>query len=413
MILEYTCSNFKSIKDMIIFSMLATTDTSYEENLVKITNNKVNRITAIYGSNGSGKSCFINSISLLKNIICNSNNFQPGDMIPYMPHKLSEKPASHTIQFIKGSTRYAYGIEYDSSKIYNEYLYYFPNGKQSKIFDRTLDGITFGEKFKKDLDKIKSFIKPNKSFLAIAANLTNVNDIIQVFMFFKDDLIIYPEEHNDWLFYSIDKINKDNEIKKIFIEFMQSIGYEIQDIHTKVEQANISEEAFIQNMPEIVRKQFANLNPIKMEAKLDYGKFIVDLAEESNGMKKLFEVICPILDIIFNNKILLWDEMETKFHPYIVDAILNLFMNSKKDSMSQLIFSTHDTNLLDLNRFRRDQIWFTELTTDRATDLYSLSELKNVRKDENIRKGYMNGKYGAIPFLQNPLIFPITEEVDG
>ena len=232
-------------------------------------------------------------------------------------------------------------------------------------------------------------------------------------MFFKDDLIIYPEEHNDWLFYSIDKINKDNEIKKIFIEFMQSIGYEIQDIHTKVEQANISEESFIQNMPEIVRKQFANLNPIKMEAKLDYGKFIVDLAEESNGMKKLFEVICPILDIIFNNKILLWDEMETKFHPYIVDAILNLFMNSKKDSMSQLIFSTHDTNLLDLNRFRRDQIWFTELTADRATDLYSLSELKNVRKDENIRKGYMNGKYGAIPFLQNPLIFPITEEVDG
>ena len=122
---------------------------------------------------------------------------------------------------------------------------------------------------------------------------------------------------------------------------------------------------------------------------------------------------CIITKIIFNNKILLWDEMETKFHPYIVDAILNLFMNSKKDSMSQLIFSTHDTNLLDLNRFRRDQIWFTELTTDRATDLYSLSELKNVRKDENIRKGYMNGKYGAIPFLQNPLIFPITEEVDG
>ena len=110
-------------------------------------------------------------------------------------------------------------------------------------------------------------------------------------------------------------------------------------------------------------------------------------------------------DIVFNDKILIWDEMETSLHPCIVKELLRLIMSGKQDSKAQLIFSTHDINLLDLNTFRRDQIWFTELNKERSTDLYSLAELKNVRKDENINKGYMNGKYGAVPFIHNPLIF--------
>ena len=130
------------------------------------------------------------------------------------------------------------------------------------------------------------------------------------------------------------------------------------------------------------------------------------------------------LDIILKDKVLIWDEMETSLHPRIVKEILRLIMYGKRDSKAQLIFSTHDTNLLDLNTFRRDQIWFAEKNAekinnfinendaylkDRETDIYSLAELKNVRKDENISKGYMNGKYGAIPFIHNPLVFPVEE----
>lgn len=102
--------------------------------------------------------------------------------------------------------------------------------------------------------------------------------------------------------------------------------------------------------------------------------------------------------------------METSLHPSIVNEILRLILHGNSKSRAQIIFSTHDTNLLDLTRFRRDQIWFTELTPSRSTDLYSLAELKNVRKDENISKGYLNGKYGAIPFIHNPLIFSTEEE---
>ena len=100
----------------------------------------------------------------------------------------------------------------------------------------------------------------------------------------------------------------------------------------------------------------------------------------------------------------MWDELESSLHPCIVDGILELFQVGKPNSNSQLLFTTHDVNLLDLKRFRRDQIWFTELKpSDRSTDLYSLSELRNVRKDENVQKGYISGKYGAIPCINGDM----------
>ena len=163
-------------------------------------------------------------------------------------------------------------------------------------------------------------------------------------------------------------------------------------------------------MLEIHQSFFAQAKEVtRSEAYINYGLFSVNLNEESKGIQKLFEVFGPIIDIILKDKVLIWDEMETSLHPRIVKEILRLIMYGKRDSKAQLIFSTHDTNLLDLNTFRRDQIWFTELNKDRATDIYSLAELKNVRKDENISKGYMNGKYGAIPFIHNPLVFPAEE----
>ena len=122
-------------------------------------------------------------------------------------------------------------------------------------------------------------------------------------------------------------------------------------------------------------------------------------------------MLCPIIDILFNGKILICDEIETSLHPNIVLEIIKLFKYSRKEEFAQLIFSTHDTSLLDLNLFRRDQIWFTELKPeDRSTDLYSLAELKNVRKDENVCKGYISGKYGAIPMLNANLIEDINKE---
>ena len=128
------------------------------------------------------------------------------------------------------------------------------------------------------------------------------------------------------------------------------------------------------------------------------------MVEESNGVKKLFEVICPILDIVNNGKILIFDEIETNLHEAIVCEIVKIFKNNDFIKTPQLLFTTHDTSLLDSKLFRRDQIWFTELDENRSTDLYSLAEIKNVRKLENLRNGYISGKYGAIPLRSKNIL---------
>lgn len=413
MILEYTCENYRSIKEKVIFSMLASKDNSFEEFLVDYKGTLINKVAAIYGANGSGKTSFLDSLNFLKLLVCNSNNHQPGDKIRQVSHKLATQntPTTYTIQFVKEDVRYAYGLSYTSEQIISEYLYYFPNGKQAKIFDRNLDEVSFGDKFKKDFEAILNFMKPNKLFLSVSANYSAVKEAELVFLFFKEDLIFYPLplEISNWLEYSIERFTQESELKKIFIDFMKSVGTPIQNIDTKFEKKMMSPEFIPDNIPDEIKPFFAQAKEItSTEANINYGLFSVNLNEESKGIQKLFEVFGPIIDIIFKDKVLIWDEMETSLHPYIVKEILKLIMHGKKDSKAQLIFSTHDTNLLDLSTFRRDQIWFTELNNkDRATDIYSLAELKNVRKDENISKGYMNGKYGAFPFIQNPYVFQL------
>ncbi|MGN0483510.1 MAG: ATP/GTP-binding protein [Lachnospiraceae bacterium] len=415
MILEYTCENYKSIKDKITFSMLASKDNSFEELLLSFQEMKINKIASVYGANGSGKTSFIDSMGVLKHLVCTSNNNQPGDKIPQFPHKLSkpQMPTTYTIQFVKDEIRYAYGLSYTSEQILSEYLYYFPNGKQAKIFDRDQNDISFGEKFKKPFEATLNFLKPNKLFLPVSANYSAVKEAEKVFLFFKEDLIFYPlpPGMNNWLEYSIERLTNDPEMKPLFLKFMNSIGNPVHDVNTKFEKMKVTSDLMPANMPEQVKELLLHApEAMRIEAKIDYGEFSVDLEEESKGNKKIFEVFCPLMDIILKDKVLIWDEMETSLHPHIVNEILRLILHGKEDSKAQLIFSTHDTNLLDLSMFRRDQIWFTELTPSRATDLYSLAELKNVRKDENISKGYLNGKYGAIPFIHNTRMFGVEGE---
>ncbi len=125
-------------------------------------------------------------------------------------------------------------------------------------------------------------------------------------------------------------------------------------------------------------------------------------------------MICPIIDILNQGKILICDELEASLHESVIFQIVQLFQHYQKDKFTQLIFSTHDTSLLDTDLFRRDQVWFTQLNTkERATDLYSLVEIKNVRKSENLEKEYVSGKYGAIPMLNKKFFHELEENILG
>lgn len=410
MLIEYTCENFKSIKEKIVFSFSASADDTYDDGTRMFENGKLRllRIATFFGANGSGKSSFIQSLSFLKLLVSNSINHQPSDKIIRHSNKLSDKstPTSFSCQFIKDNIRYAYGLSYVEEKITEEYLYHFQNGRQAKIFERgnECSSLTLGESYKKDCDTAIDALKDNRLFLSCAANFSSNKDFESVFLFFKDDIVVYQNSQNNWLNYSIDALSKNEKLKKDFIGILDHLGTGIQDVSTRLERKRFDTTELPDNMPDSIKKLITSEDANLIEAKVNYGNFSVDLIEESSGTKKLFEIICPLIDIIIKDKLLIWDELESSLHPCIVEEILNLFMKGKTDSNSQLIFTTHDINLLDLKRFRRDQIWFTELKPEnRSTDIFSLSELKNVRKDENVRKGYISGKYGAIPCLNSDI----------
>ena len=408
MILQFSCSNHKSIKNKVTFSTIAGSDNTFEETLKPFSNVRVMRSAVIYGANGSGKSNFISALEFMRNLVSESIKHQPGQGIFQAPHKLNSNnvPSEYDIQFVKNDIRYAYGFSIVKNAVQNEYLYYFPKGRQVKIFEREAMEIKPGDKYKNAFDVSFGVLKENRLFLSCAANYTNIKEIEEAFLFFQDDIVVYNPQANNWIEYSIQLMQQNNEIKNVFVETLQALGTGVKDIRVKLEKTRLTAKDLPQEMPEALKMLMTSQEANMIEAKLIYDEFETDLmVEESTGIKRLFEVICPIIDIINNGKILVCDEIETSLHESIVYQIVKLFNQARKDQFAQLIFSTHDTSLLDSSLFRRDQIWFTQLDSHRATDLYSLAEIKNVRKTENLEKGYISGKYGAIPVLNRNFSF--------
>lgn len=404
MLLEFMCSNHKSIKDKIVFSALAGSDNTNDDMTEEIAGVKVLKSAVIYGANGSGKSNFIDAISFVKNLVVNSITHQPGQGIRQIPHKLSGlgSESTYQVQFVIKGIRYVFGFSLKNLLVSEEYLYYFPNGRQAKIFDRKDEKFTVGSKFRGKFSSCKDVLKPNRLLLSCAANFTAVEEVADAFSFFNNELVVYGAENQDnWMNYSLYQINSNEKMKRVVLSLMQDLGMGVKDIKVSIDQKKMESI----ELPPFLTDEFKNmLLQTKVDAitaKVVYEKFETDLLQdESTGVRKLFALLCPMIDILINGKVLLCDELEASLHEALVYELVKLFMTIKTDKFAQIIFTTHETGLLNLDLFRRDQIWFTEMEgTDRSTDLYSLAEIKNVRKDDNFGKGYITGKYGAIPML--------------
>lgn len=409
MILEFTCDNYKSIKYESKLSMMGTKDKNHIESLLSYKNKPVLPIVAIYGANGAGKTNLLQAIGFLNFMVSNSNKFEPGDSIPFFPHKLSDKNEStFTIQVSINGIRYAYGFSNNNEEILTEYLYHFKSNKQAKIFEREKESYSFGKEYIKDLKDVKEKMsKKNKLFLSLSASWINNLDIINVFNYLKNDIIINTIQHNeDWKKHSLMLIRNDKKYKDAFIAFLQALNIDITDIDVEVKNIKLNYEDLPQSMPEELKMLISNSEGIDIDTKLKYDDLEIDLNEESIGINKLFEIGIPLLDIFKSGKVLVYDELETSIHPILVKTIIDMFKNKKLNSKGgQLIFTTHDSNLLNLDLLRRDQIWMAEKDKEeKSTRIYSLSDLKNIRNDENIENGYIRGKYGSIPFINKEYI---------
>lgn len=402
MLLEFRCSNFRSIKSPILFSMLVGQDTSHEDNWVEFDGHRILRSAVIYGANGSGKSNLVKAILFLKNLVMESISLQPGQLIRYQPHKksLETEGCAFSIQFIKNKMRYSYGFTQKAEGIAEEHLFFYPKGRQVKIFTRDTRAFQEGDKFRGQFEQCRDVLKPNRLMLSCAANFSKVSEVQEAFAFFRDDLVIYHSSNQDnWLHYSLNVLKSSSRIKQKFLYILQELCPGIQDINIERKRIDRQSEALPISHKDDSNKVIVNTTEERYKVDVHYDAFDIPLQEESSGIQRLAEFLCPFIDIITNERTLICDELERNFHEAIVRKIVEWFCGEQK-SASQLVFTTHDTSILSLDTFRRDQIWFTEMKEDmRETDLYSLAEIRGVRKDDNVAKGYVAGRYGAVPML--------------
>ena len=411
MLLEFKVSNYKSIREQIVFSMLAGKDDSHEAELYSLGNYRVLRMASVYGANASGKTTLIDAMGYMAFLVCECTKFQEGDAIPRWPHKLSlSEPSELSVQFEMDGIRYVYGFSVMDHEVQEEYLYHFPAGRPAKVFDRDRGNFSFGAAYKRELTDIIEKSKGNKLFLSTAEAWCRLPQIVQPFRFFKEQVMVHTSEMDNWLPYSTNEIQQNGKAKKMMVEFFRKIGVPIRDILVKTEAKEISLANVPPQVREILRAVPGMAKPNFIEVKFVYDSYVLDLQEESVGTQKLFKMICPLMDVLSKGKILLYDELERSLHPAIVSNLLAVVKKWRGDTQPQLIFTTHDTSLLDLDLFRRDQIWFAERNPEtKSSEYYSLVELKNVRKDENIRKGYVMGRYAPIPLKGSSLM----EVLDG
>lgn len=404
MLLEFACSNHKSIRGEVLFSALAGKDNTFEEMTEEISGGRVLKSAIIYGANGAGKSNLIDAIAFVKNLVINSINHQPGQGIRQIPHKLDglKKDSTYRIQFIARDVRYVFGFSLRNTLVSDEYLYYFPNNRQTKIYERSGETFSAGNKFRGKFNTCKDVLKPNRLLLSCAANFSAVKEILDAYSFFNDELVVYdPANQANWMNYSLYQMNTNPGMKQAVLNFLSELGTGIRDIQVTIDEKKLESS----ELPPFLSDEFKALllqnNVNAITARVCYDKFDVDLMQdESTGIQKLFGILCPIIDIMVNGKVLICDELESSLHESLVFGLVKLFMSTQTDKFAQMFFTTHETGLLNLDLFRRDQIWFAEMRKDdRSTDLYSLAEIKNVRKEDNFGRGYISGKYGAIPML--------------
>ena len=414
MLVQFSVKNFMSIKNEVVFSMVAGTSDENIDNVITIENNKDKYLksTAIYGANASGKTNFMRALTSAILMVRKSNLRNINDMLIEMkPFKFDEvlknSPCEFEFIFIKNNVKYIYGFSADANKIYTEYLYYYSSAKPSLIFERKNGNeYKFPQSEQSKLNELATKNTDKKLFLSTATEW-NYEKTKDAYMWFAEDIDTY-DDYTKLSTVAFEKFEQDNddELKKFTINLLKTSDIIIKDYTLEVNKresgrfvvtvnnVNVQDEKLIRKDVKV-----STIHEIENED----GKiktYELDLFEESLGTQNLF-LFSPILKEAFEKgKTVIVDEIDKSLHPLLVKYIIQLFHNTEiNKNNAQLIFNTHDTNLLSLELFRRDQIWFTEKDVKKgATELYPLDDF-SVRKTENIQKGYLNGRFGGIPFV--------------
>ncbi len=417
MLIEFTVSNFLSFKERKSMSLQATSIKDHPDNPPIITERyKLLKGAVIYGANASGKSNFVKAMSTMGRLVLKSfekSSTQDLDITPFLLHTGSEsEPSLFEVLFLVNNIRYRYGFEVDNTSVRSEWLFEAKKNIEKPLFIRESDGIEVFPTFKEGKD-LEEKTRDNTLFLAV---VDQFNGTISkaIMQWFNNFITISGLSHESYKAVTFKMLENEDQ-KPVLQNFYNRLDLGFDDI--KIVKKTFDPNELPKDLPEALVKQmvtdfegktfigvktlhkkYNDKNEIEMLEEFDMR------SQESSGTNKIFNISGPIFDVLSDGGVLIIDELDASLHPLLTLAVTKLF-NSKEHNLknAQLVFSTHDTNLLYYGNYRRDQVFFVEKDIYGASDLYSLADYsengKKIRNDSSFEKDYIQGRYGAIPYI--------------
>ena len=422
MIIEFTVGNFLSFKEKRTLSFEARGGVSeLKDNFFVFEKQKLLRSIVLYGANSSGKSNVIKALDRMKFCVMFSVKLNETDELSFSPFLLSSvsenQPTFFEIVFISNKQKFRYGFEYNATEIINEWLFQIKKTKEIPLFVRSEEGIAVFDNFQEGKGK-EEVTNNNRLFISLVAQLGGKTSKL-ILEWFSNCSVVSGMNHFYYEEYSMKMFHQQLPGYSESLQLFQDLKLGFKNVEVIESEFN-PEKHFLKGVPEKIKSEFTKKysGHRGIELKIIHNKYddngkIKDSISwhknenESEGTKKIIDLSGPLFDTFLNGKVLIIDELDAKLHPLITLHIINLFNSPETNpNNAQLLFATHDTNLLSTDIFRRDQVWFTEKDEIEQTDLYSLDDFvfadgTKVRKDANLEKNYIAGRYGAIPYIIN------------
>ncbi|WP_010099917.1 AAA family ATPase [Verminephrobacter aporrectodeae] len=418
MLIEFRVKNYRSLRDEQVLSLVASKDKTLQDSHTQATGIRAApflvRSAVVYGANASGKSNLINALQNMRAVVTESATSKPDQPFAVQPFRLDadsiDQPIEFEATFLLDGVRYQYGFALSTQRVVSEHLLVYQAFKPQRWFTRRFDAGTgkdvyeFGSGLKGPKNLWERATRPNALFLSMAVQL-NSDALRPVFDWFENRLLIINEHADFPLKRSIQGLQQADENKEI-CNFLSAADTGITGITVETRRVQVPRISLSDSMAGKTGMQSEEMveHTPRFHHVTERGKAVFDLLDESSGTRKLLVFAGPVLDILRDGQTLVVDELDTSLHSLLLRELVRLFHDSEINTGgAQLIFTTHDTSLLDAPElFRRDQVWLVEKDRDQASALVSLSEF-SPRKNEALERGYLAGRYGGVPLLSHAL----------
>ena len=411
MLLEFRVRNYRSIRDEQALTLVASGDKELAATHLAPTGLKAApnalRSVVVYGPNASGKSSLLRALDYLRAVVAESATIiQPGQTYNVQPFKLdaasAQQPTEFEITFLLSGVRHQYAFSMTPQRIVSESLLVYRSSKPTQLFSRHVEGDGYNYEFSTYLTGPRKLwqesTRPNALFLSMAAQL-NSEQLSPVFNWIVRNITFLPAGASVLPDFTTALLATEQGRASIR-EFLSAADISIADVQAVPRKGMHAQWVMGASGLQASQEEREFMMPV-FEHSTPKGSAKFELHDESEGTQRLYGLIAPVLDCLRDGHVLVVDELDSSLHTLLVRRLITMFQTPELNSNgAQLIFSTHDTSLLDHTLFRRDQIWFTEKDADQATCLYPLTDF-SPRKQEAWERGYLAGRYGAVPFFSN------------